>query len=295
MGARASTKHAPSNSSLTCAQPQPQPQALDVRQLEQAGRLAFQFPVVSYGDDSASSGHGATTWKDLTAWLDAGLPFHAAPAMTSNASASASASSPSSSSSSSARGPDTYVLFIDDLEALEALAPSAGAARRFMSAVLDHLVPAAAANVSSPAGGASCPRRLLTVVAYGRQDPHGARSRKQRQYGGGGGGARGGTTVMTFASGYGENIFFPRCLQGALPGGGHGDADGSVGLEPMLSEYLRYRCRVHLWRLPLSRASSAPVITPCQPILAPGRTPLCAYSPSPAATRARCTASSPSP
>ena len=171
---------------------------------------------MSYGD-----GGDSTTWDDITVWLDAGLPFHTASTPVPGHPAPA-----SSSSSSFAPRSDAYVLFVDDLEALEALAPSARAARRFMSTVLNHLAPAAA---DASSGGAERHRRhVLTVVAHGRQDPYSARSRKQQQYGSGGG-ARGGTAITTFASGFGENIFSPAVCRAPYTAPGTGTTTGTVG------------------------------------------------------------------
>ena len=202
-------------------------QALDLRQLEQGGRAVFQFPVVSYPCTDSAAEDGACSWADLQRWQAGGMPF-----------------CPSSSSSSLGTrvASDEYALCIDDLEAIEAIAPSAHAARTFISRILMHM-----STIPTPAGEPHVRRQISTVVAYGRQNPHSQSSSKQSSTHSG---------ITSFSHGYGENIFFPNCLQGALHSR---TARAAGGFEPMLSEYLRYRADVIVRIQPLTSGYSSEV------------------------------------
>lgn len=206
-------------------------QALDLRQLEQGGRVTLQFPVVSYPcTDSYSTETEAGTcgWRDLLRWQTDGMPF-----------------CPSSSSFSGGNNnddDDEYALCIDDLEAIEAIAPTAQAARSFVSLILMRM-----SSISTPEGELRAHHKISTVVAYGRQNPHSESSSKQSTTHSG---------ITSFSHGYGENIFFPNCLQGALFSR---TATAAGGFEPMLSEYLRYRADAVVRIQPLTSGYSSEV------------------------------------
>ena len=181
---------------------------------------------------------GTYTWDDLVFWQKAGMPFRVPISSLSSEQQvqeeTITTASSSSSSSSSAVNND-YVLCVDDLEALEVVAPSAQASRTFLSYILMHIKPIvttesnAAINTTRGLTNQST-SAITTVIAYGRQNPYSSSSSQQSPIRSG--------NITSFSSGYGENIFFPSCLQGSLYNPGHGH---KAGFEPMLSEYLRYR------------------------------------------------------
>ena len=205
--------------------------------MELAGRIAFQFPIVSFSNSVTNTGAtvGSYTWDDLVRWQKAGMPFRVP---SSPLSSEQQLQEETITSATTALNND-YVLCIDDLEALEVVAPSAQASRSFLSYILMHIKPIVTtesitaintATVSSINHDSTNQSTITTVIAYGRQNPYSSSSSQQSPIRSG--------NITSFSSGYGENIFFPSCLQGSLYNPGHGH---NAGFEPMLSEYLRYR------------------------------------------------------
>ena len=212
-------------------------QALDLRQLELAGRITFQFPIVSFGNSSTTTTETTErthSWDDLVLWQKVGMPFHTPTSLPpSEQSLQKETITTAAASSSSASLNKEYVLCIDDLEALEVVAPTAQASRAFLSYILMRIKPIINTESNTTINTTTAwtnQSTITTVIAYGRQNPYSSSSSQQSSVRSG--------NITSFSSGYGENIFFPTCLQGSLYNPGHGQM---AGFEPMLSEYLSYR------------------------------------------------------
>ena len=161
------------------------------------------------------------------------MPFHAPTSLLSSEQSLQEETITITAASSSASLNKEYVLCIDDVEALEVVAPTAQASRAFLSYILMHIKPIINTESNTTINTTTAwtnQSAITTVIAYGRQNPYSSSSSQQSSVRSG--------NITSFSSGYGENIFFPTCLQGSLYNPGHGQM---AGFEPMLSEYLSYR------------------------------------------------------